>query len=485
MTVKLNLLPRWHFRMLNDLRRNVEFYKAIMSYNKRKDSKVLDIGSGSGLLSLYLSKNIYCKSIYSVEESTILVDMSKIVFEKNNAKSVNVINKNSKELSSRDISGHADLLVCEIFDCGLLGEGALGTIIHAWEHLLNKNSTIIPAYADVYVTGIESNELARKHRFQAKSFKLKLNVCLTCDSEEPYDAENLKDIPFKKITETKLILSVNFSNIEQLKDIIKESTFTTKLECIESGHIDALVIWFKLALNEEISITTDPHSDSVNCWEQGIKYADHQYQLTKGDYVGVSVHISSDCLRLNILEQIPEKHECMKCSNDVISFMNDENLVKYLESIATSFSKNLKVLDLYPLPLVGLILMQSGSECYCSLKNDADINLLYHICALNNIDVKNLKVLSENDVEILELEKEYFDVIVLDAVSVNGIINEKMISSYEQWKCHLKPNGVFIPSAVNLYAQLIESEYLNMCSKVDDKNTCGFQIAEFVNEYKV
>jgi len=31
----------------------------------------------------------------------------------------------------RDVSGRADLLVAEIVDCGLLGEGVIPTLVHA------------------------------------------------------------------------------------------------------------------------------------------------------------------------------------------------------------------------------------------------------------------------------------------------------------------------------------------------------------------
>lgn len=50
--LKCAIVSAWHFRMLNDERRNLSFYDAIEEvFRRRKDiNRVLDVGTGSGLL---------------------------------------------------------------------------------------------------------------------------------------------------------------------------------------------------------------------------------------------------------------------------------------------------------------------------------------------------------------------------------------------------------------------------------------------------
>merc|ERR1712142_204526 len=58
------LVPRWHFRMLNDVGRNAKFADAIVKtvrrWKRRKGEKnpvrVLDIGAGTGLLSMVAAR---------------------------------------------------------------------------------------------------------------------------------------------------------------------------------------------------------------------------------------------------------------------------------------------------------------------------------------------------------------------------------------------------------------------------------------------
>lgn len=46
-----DMIDRWHFLMLNDVQRNAAFFKAIIkSVRERGYNKVMDIGSGTGVL---------------------------------------------------------------------------------------------------------------------------------------------------------------------------------------------------------------------------------------------------------------------------------------------------------------------------------------------------------------------------------------------------------------------------------------------------
>ncbi len=50
-TLKSQLVPRWHFKMLNDIARNTAYFRAVTSAVRAlPHCTVLDIGSGTGLL---------------------------------------------------------------------------------------------------------------------------------------------------------------------------------------------------------------------------------------------------------------------------------------------------------------------------------------------------------------------------------------------------------------------------------------------------
>jgi type II protein arginine methyltransferase len=67
------------------------------------------------------------------------------------------------------------LVVTETVDAGLLGEGILQSLIHAWEHLLlppgsedqvTNVGKVVPEAASIWVVPIECLHIARKYRLQ-------------------------------------------------------------------------------------------------------------------------------------------------------------------------------------------------------------------------------------------------------------------------------------------------------------------------------
>ena len=52
---------------------------------------------------------------------------------------IRIISKRSTEMTTEDMECRANILVTEVFDTELIGEGALVTFAHAHKHLLEVN----------------------------------------------------------------------------------------------------------------------------------------------------------------------------------------------------------------------------------------------------------------------------------------------------------------------------------------------------------
>ena len=66
-----------------------------------------------------------------------MVRISRQVISRNNiADVIRVVPKRSTEMTEEDMEGRANILVTEVFDTELIGEGALVTFEHAHKHLL-------------------------------------------------------------------------------------------------------------------------------------------------------------------------------------------------------------------------------------------------------------------------------------------------------------------------------------------------------------
>lgn len=90
-------VDRWHFTMLNDRRRNNAFDRAISKRISEGYDTVLDVGTGTGLLSLY-AKDAGAKKVYACECSEVMTIIAREVFESNFAEDIKLIPKLSFDL---------------------------------------------------------------------------------------------------------------------------------------------------------------------------------------------------------------------------------------------------------------------------------------------------------------------------------------------------------------------------------------------------
>ncbi|KAD3641178.1 hypothetical protein R6Q59_003807 [Mikania micrantha] len=157
--------------MLNDSPRN-RAYRAAIDRTVSKHCHVLDIGSGTGLLSMMAARAMSgddlssSKGMITACESYIpMVKLMKKVLRANNMNhKIRVFNKRSDELEvGVDIASRADVLVSEILDSELLGEGLIPTLQHAHDKLLVENYKTVPYRATTYGQLVESTYLWKLH----------------------------------------------------------------------------------------------------------------------------------------------------------------------------------------------------------------------------------------------------------------------------------------------------------------------------------
>ncbi|XP_042947869.1 protein arginine N-methyltransferase 1.6 isoform X1 [Carya illinoinensis] len=163
--------------MLNDSPRNRAFCQAI-DKTVTKPCHVLDIGAGTGLLSMMAARQMgssdstTCRGnegmVTACESYLPMVKLMRKVARLNGMeRKIKVINKRSDELKvGVDIPSRADILVSEILDSELLGEGLIPTLQHAHDELLVENPQTVPYRATTYGQLVESTFLWKLHDLQ-------------------------------------------------------------------------------------------------------------------------------------------------------------------------------------------------------------------------------------------------------------------------------------------------------------------------------
>ena len=163
LSVVLNtLVPPWHTVMMNDAPRN-EAYAAALKSAVTAETRVFEIGTGSGLLAM-LAARFGASQVVTCEGVPLIAATAREIVAANGwTPKVSVISKLSTDIEvGADLPRRANLLVSEIVSNELLGEGMLSSIEDAKKRLLEPGAKIIPARSSI-VFALFGGDVIRKH----------------------------------------------------------------------------------------------------------------------------------------------------------------------------------------------------------------------------------------------------------------------------------------------------------------------------------
>lgn len=143
-------VPAFHDSMLRDTVRNSAYAQAIAALAPGR--RVLDIGTGSGLLAMMAARS-GAAHVYACETNPMLAATAREIITANGlGDRVTVFALHSSKLDrTRDLGGGIDLVVSEIFSDNLLGEGVIAALQHARTELCAPGALILPPAATIRV----------------------------------------------------------------------------------------------------------------------------------------------------------------------------------------------------------------------------------------------------------------------------------------------------------------------------------------------
>lgn len=179
----------------------------------------------------------------------------------------------------------------------------------------------------------------------------------------------------------------------------------------------------------------------------------------------------------------PIPSDIYRVSPSCIKYLNDNELIESLNKSAQHFTHPPKtILDLAPFPYLGLVLLKQGeSKLFCLTKSKTENDLLIRVCKLNNINEDKIVFVAKP----IECKNVKFDLININFLQMEGELDQEIMSYAPIFKEMLEPNGIILPSCVRLYGILVDSDWFRRVAVVNDSNTGGVKVADFINKYKV
>jgi type II protein arginine methyltransferase len=178
----------------------------------------------------------------------------------------------------------ADLLVTETVDCGLLGEGIIPSIAHARENLLKEDARVIPKAATIIAAVVESIQLrGLNYANKAAGFDVSpINRFATAG----YFPVRSGAFNYALLAEPFEVFRFDFT-----RGVIASDSKVISVPIKREGVCHAILFWFDMQLDDEISISNRP--GSLTHWEQALQLLEQDVPVRSG--ATLTVCAEHDC----------------------------------------------------------------------------------------------------------------------------------------------------------------------------------------------
>jgi len=269
-----------HEEMLKDEVRTLSYRNSIVN-NKHlfKDKVVLDVGCGTGILSMFAAQ-AGAKMVIGIDCSEILVQARQIVKDNHLDHIVTLIKGKVEEVTLP--VEKVDIIISEWMGYFLLYESMLDTVIFARDKWLAPGGMIFPDKATLYITAIEDTEYKEeKINFWDKVYGFNMSCIKEMALKEPLvDTVDQNMV----ITNACPVLKVDILTVKKA-DLDFSSTF--KLTAARNDYVHAFVAYFDIEFSKchkPIYFSTGPKSRYTH-WKQTVFYLTDVLSIRQGETI--------------------------------------------------------------------------------------------------------------------------------------------------------------------------------------------------------
>lgn len=485
--------------MLHDHDRNKKYYEGIREAVGRVKARgepviVLDIGTGTGLLSMMAvtAGADYC---YAVEVFKPMSEAARCIVEKNGfSDKIKIINKHSTEVTvgpDGDMQTKANVLITELFDTELIGEGALPSYEHAHQNLVQAGCEAVPHRATVYAQLVQSETLWSWAHLQPQTVgpsQLSPSLALTqCGGSHAVCDIQLSQVPlhsFTTLSPRLTMFSVDFSKPVSSAPQTHCSRFVAQ----RTGQAQVVFSWWDLDMDPSGSIVcsmapswtyVDPSAAPWrDHWMQSVYFLSEQSAVREEEELSLTVCHDDYSLWYSLRGQssppdvAPVSRPSCTCLAHLVwnrprfGELNDkkrtESYVSALRKVVREDSVCLSVSDGSLLPLFA---HQLGAKKVFSVESFRMAKqVIQQVLEANQL---------QGAVELLEARPEHLSSRDLQELQISVLMGEPYFSSgllpwhsLYFWYCRtalasrLSPEAVILPHSAKLHMVAVEFENL-------------------------
>ncbi|KAJ7837700.1 protein arginine N-methyltransferase [Mycena leptocephala] len=270
-----------HEEMLKDSVRTGSYRSAIVNNGHLfKGKTVLDVGCGTGILSMFAAK-AGAKHVVGIDMSNI-IDQAQKIIEANGFKDTITLVKGKLEESELPYQ-EFDIIISEWMGYFLLYESMLDTVLLARDKYLKKGGLIFPDTATLYLAAIEDQDYKEeKINFWDNVYGFDYSCIKDIALREPLvDTVELKAV----VTDPCMIKHIDLLTAKK-EDLTFESSFS--LTATRDDYVHAFLAWFDISFectHKKVKFSTGPTPSTPTGSTQTVFYTPTTLTLSKGQTI--------------------------------------------------------------------------------------------------------------------------------------------------------------------------------------------------------
>jgi type I protein arginine methyltransferase len=276
-----------HEEMLKDQVRTLGYRRAILQ-NKHlfKDKIVLDVGCGTGILSMFAAQ-AGATHVYAVDSSDIIHQATQIVKDNGLDKQITCIQGKMEDVALP--CDKVDIIISEWMGYFLLYESMLPTVLKARDKWLKPGGLIFPDQANIFVACIEDADYKEeKIEYWNNVYGFNFSCIQGMAYREPLvDTVNAESI----ITTPHKILALDL-NTCKVEDLTFSSEFFLNVQ--RNDFVHAIIAWFDITFaccHKPVYFSTGPQSKYTH-WKQTVFYLKDTLSVVAGDKISGKISVA-------------------------------------------------------------------------------------------------------------------------------------------------------------------------------------------------
>jgi precorrin-6B methylase 2 len=291
-----------HFMMVRDSVRVMSYCRAIQRHCR--DKVVVEIGCGSGILSIFAAQ-AGARRVIAIEESRI-ADLAEEMFRANGvADRIELRRANSRNVS---LDERADVIIHEILGSDPFSENLLPFIQDARERFLAPNGRLIPSALEVFCVGFDVPDRSYLDLGRATTELVDLEGLYGIDFSALRRALESEENPFRRplgdlekatqfepriLTEETRLYRLDLGGDAPLEIPPRRDL---SLRVIRAGSLGGLLLYFRAHLDEETFLSTAPYAPRT-CWAWDARPLDRLTAVEPGQDIPI---VSELCTVLGV-----------------------------------------------------------------------------------------------------------------------------------------------------------------------------------------